>query len=117
LLRREIVDSAKMMEDGLDQAPTTLVVPFGALKNYSGGAMSQTYDARIFAVSAEAKLQFVVGLNHGRYINTDTPPHYVGRIPLGGNPVQTENWIKNFYEDAPWQLDLTDEDTGQEQSS
>jgi hypothetical protein len=107
ILRAEIVDSARMLQDGLDQAPSTLVVPFGALRDYERGG----YDERIFSVSADANLDFVVGLNHGRFINTDMPPYYVGRVGLAANPIQTENWVKDFYTDAPWQLDLSDEGT------
>jgi peptidoglycan/xylan/chitin deacetylase (PgdA/CDA1 family) len=95
-LRVEIVDSAKMIEDGIGITPATLIAPYANV-GYSQGK----YDYRIFKVAAEAKLDFVVGMAHGRYINGDQAPFYVGRVGIGVDAVQTSHWIKAFNLDLP----------------
>ncbi len=95
-LRVEIVDSAKMVEDGIGKAPTSLIVPYANV-GYSNGK----YDERIFKVSAEANLDFVVGMAHGRVVNTDQPPIYLGRVGVGVDSVQTGYWLQHFNIDSP----------------
>ena len=90
-MRAEVVDSAQMITDGVGQTPTSLIVPFAAMY-IRGGA----FDQRIFDVSSEAKLDFVVGMKEGRYVDTDQPPIYLGRVGVGVDSVQTGWWITHF---------------------
>ncbi len=96
ILRAEIVDSAKMLEDGLDQKPTSLIVPYANLTLPATGKI----DERIFAVSREAGLDFVVGMVLGRHIGVgEQPPYYLGRVGVGVDAVQTGWWLTHFGED------------------
>jgi hypothetical protein len=95
-LRVEIVDSARMIEDGIGIAPLSLIAPYANV-GYSNGK----YDERIFKVCSEAKLDFVVGMAHGRHLNSELPPYYVGRIGIGTDSLQTSRWIKAFNLDLP----------------
>lgn len=91
-MRAEIVDSANMIADAVDLPATTLIVPYANIKFPKG-----KIDQRIFDVSAEANLQFVVGMAGGRHIQPDAmPPYYVGRVGVGTDAVQTGNWIRSF---------------------
>ena len=74
-LRNEFRESAKRIEDGVGEAPVTLIVPFGDI--YSGNLYQET-DKRIFEVANEAGYKFVVGIGGGRRIEGD-PPYYFGR--------------------------------------
>ncbi|MCC7448868.1 MAG: polysaccharide deacetylase family protein [Anaerolineae bacterium] len=95
-LRAEIVDSAKMLEDGLDQKPTSLIVPYANLTSLETGQM----DERIFTVSREAGLDFVVGMVLGRRIGAgNQPPYYLGRVGVGVDAVQTGYWLEHFGDD------------------
>jgi peptidoglycan/xylan/chitin deacetylase (PgdA/CDA1 family) len=96
-LRTEIVDSAKMIVDGTGQQPISLIVPYANLYLRGG-----KYDQRIFDVSAEANLQFVVGMKDGRYLNpVDHAPYYLGRVGVGVDSKQTGWWITHFNSDEP----------------
>ena len=91
-LHAEIVDSAKMIADALSVPPTALIVPYANIKLPKG-----KIDDRIFQLSTEASLEFVVGMAGGRHVQADTmPPFYVGRIAIGANAVQTAHWIAAF---------------------
>src|SRR5262249_9175082 len=92
-LHAEIVDSANMIADAVNVAPTTLIVPYANIKSIKGKV-----DERIFQFSNEATLEFVVGMAGGRHLETSAmPPYYVGRIPIGTDAVQTGNWILDFH--------------------
>jgi peptidoglycan/xylan/chitin deacetylase (PgdA/CDA1 family) len=103
-MRVEIVDSAKMLEDATGQSTTSLIVPYASVRS-----KDKPYDDRIFTVSAEANLSFVVGMTHGRYIDSDQPPYYVGRVGVGVDSVQTAWWITHYNEDQTDTPDVLDE--------
>lgn len=95
-LRAEIVDSAQMLEDGLDQKASSLIVPYANLTSPETGKM----DERIFTISREAGLDFVVGMALGRHIGMgEQPPYYLGRVGVGVDAVQTGWWLAHFGED------------------
>ncbi|HVO41992.1 MAG TPA: polysaccharide deacetylase family protein [Aggregatilineales bacterium] len=96
-LRAEIVDSAQMIIDGTGQTPTSLIVPY-ANPYLRGGK----FDQRIFDVSTEGNLSFVVGMKEGRFVNPiDHAPYYLGRVGVGMDSTQEGWWITHFNSDEP----------------
>lgn len=95
-LREEIVESAQWIAEGTGRAPLTLIAPYGAV--YRRG---REFDPRIFEVAAEANLAFVVGIVGGRFISAESSaPHYVGRVGIGTDHVQTAWWIEHFHRES-----------------
>jgi peptidoglycan/xylan/chitin deacetylase (PgdA/CDA1 family) len=97
VLRSEIVDSAKMIADGIGQPPISLILPYASARLPNG-----QMDKRIFDLADEAGLEFVVGMAQGRHVASDEPPpYYVGRVGVGIDSVQTAWWITHFNLEKP----------------
>lgn len=94
-LRTEILDATKMIQDGIGESPLSLIVPYANVHNHKG-----VLDQRIFSISAEAQLEFVVGMAQGRHLTPGQPPYYLGRIGTGVDSVQTGRWIVHFNDDT-----------------
>jgi peptidoglycan/xylan/chitin deacetylase (PgdA/CDA1 family) len=97
VLQSEIVDSAKMIGDGIDQSPGSLIAPYADVRLPNG-----QMDQRIFDLAKQAGLDFVVGMAQGRHITGDEmPPYYLGRVGVGVDSVQTAWWITHFNLEKP----------------
>ncbi|MFQ3535985.1 MAG: polysaccharide deacetylase family protein [Aggregatilineales bacterium] len=93
-LRDEIIRSAQWIAEGTGCRPLSLIVPYGGVYR-----REREFDQRIFEVSVEAHLSFVVGIVGGRFISPEAqPPYYVGRIGIGSDHLQTGRWIQNFHQ-------------------
>lgn len=91
-LRSELEQSAQRIEEGIGEAPLTLIVPFGDI--YPGGGY-QDMDERIFTTAEEAGYKIVVGIGAGRKID-EGPPYYFGRVVPDINPTVTLQRLVNF---------------------
>ncbi len=93
-LRQEIAESAQWIEDGTGKRPEALIAPFG---NVYSNLSKRAFDTRIFDISAEAKLNYVVGIVEGRSLDTSgLAPYYVGRLGISHQMDEMAAWIKNF---------------------
>lgn len=97
-LRKEIVDSAQWIEDGVGKRPEALIAPFGNVYKPGHTGDSTKFDTRIFDLATEAKMNYVVGIVEGRSIATDrSSPYYVGRVGISHKMDEMAAWIRNFH--------------------
>jgi len=90
-LRRQIEEPYQEILLNTGYRPETLILPFGVMEGPEGQV-----DERIFKVSEELGIRWVVGIAGGKGISGD-PPYYVGRIGPGKTVETTLMYLKNSF--------------------
>lgn len=91
-LNYEIQEASRRIYEATGEAPVTLIVPYGNINN----ATTNKPDQRIFDVSAQLGIKWVVGIPDGKHFS-GKPPYYVGRVPTGETAQITLQYLVNSF--------------------